>query len=97
MTGDADIVVEQTDGEVSALVFDEIFFDENENPYVWTVKNETIQKTYIEVGLEGDLYTEIKTQIEGRMVIPGASGVVLKEGSKAAFIKCASQFYKLKM
>src|SRR3989344_2028576 len=44
MTGDVSLLVENTPGEVSALVYDEIFFDDLNKPFVWVLDGATIKK-----------------------------------------------------
>ena len=70
MTGDAYIILQTTQTEVSALTADEIFFDIDQKPYVWVVRNKKLYKQYIETGLEGDVYTEVKTPISEQIVVP---------------------------
>lgn len=72
MLGDIEIIVAQTENEVDALFFDSIFTDEK-GSFVWVLaENEKdFEKKYIEIGLEGDLYTEVLTDISNStLVIP---------------------------
>lgn len=70
MTGDADIIIDSTQGEVQAVLFDSLYEDET-GDFLWILDNETPIKEYVEVGLEGDLYTEIKTDLSDKqLVIP---------------------------
>ena len=70
MTGDAYIVLQTTQTEVPALTADEIFYDVDEKPYVWIVKDNKLQQLPVELGLEGDVYTEVKTPITDTIVVP---------------------------
>lgn len=84
MTGDARIIVDQTNEEVSAVLYDELFFDNEDRPYIWTLNaDDVIFRKYVEIGLEGDLYTEIKSNVEERVVVPQDNSVDLEEGYKA--------------
>lgn len=72
MLGDIEIIVEQTESEVNALFFDSIFTDD-EGTFVWVLGDgaKEFKKEYIKVGLEGDLYTEVITDISDlTLVIP---------------------------
>lgn len=86
MLGDAYIVLDSTDSEVSALTSDEIFYDGEDKPYIWVVQNEKLVKRYIEIGLEGDVYTEMKTNIEQEIVVPASDDIKMEEGYKAQII-----------
>lgn len=85
MKGDADIAVAQTDSEVNTLVFDEIFEDKDKNEkYVWVLENGKLKKQIIDIGLEGDAYTEIRTNLEDKViVVPINKNDKLEEGIKA--------------
>ena len=87
MTGDVHIVVAQTDKPVDALFYDEIFTDENDNYYVWVNDNGFIKKFPVEIGLEGDVYYELKTKIDKPIVIGQNSDVTVKDGYKAKLSK----------
>lgn len=87
MTGDADIIVAKTAGEVAALNYDEVLEDDDGKSYVWIANNGTVKKQYIDIGLAGDLFTEIKSPIEGKIVMPVSQNAVLKEGSLVSVIK----------
>jgi len=83
MSGDAYIILSETDSEVQALAFDEILYDIEGNPYIWTLVDKHIKKVYLELGLEGDIYTEIKTDIENAIVKPANDKIEIEEGDKA--------------
>jgi len=81
MTGEINIITEKTEGAVPSLIFNEISYDEDSNPYVWVVESKKIKKLPIEIGLEGDLYTEVKTDLTGKsIVVPATESVEIQEG-----------------
>lgn len=82
LTGDVRIFVEKTKGEVSSFAFDEIFSDEK-GTFAWAIENQKLFKKYIEIGLEGDLASEVKTNLSGVKTVMPLSGAELKEGMKA--------------
>lgn len=84
MNGDATIVVESTDGEVSSLTFD-VIYENDEYFYIWTDENGTLTKEKIEIGLEGDVYTELKTNLEGKTVVIPTEENGLEEGTKVKY------------
>ena len=70
MEGDVDIIIEKDDTGQTALTFDAVF-DDNDGKYVWMMKEGRLVKQYVEVGLEGNLYTVITSQIDfDNVVIP---------------------------
>ena len=80
MTGEASIIVSQTETEVPVLQFDTIFTNVDEK-YIWTVENGVTKKRIIQTGLEGDLYTEIKEDLTGvQIVIPTNNDIEIEEG-----------------
>ncbi len=84
MRGDAKITVASTSSEVFALLYDEVIFDSEEKPFVWVVKNGYLEKLPVKIGLEGDLYTEIKTDISNETLVgPFNNTVQLEQGYKA--------------
>jgi HlyD family secretion protein len=87
MTGDSDIIVAKTPGEVPALNYDEVLEDADGKSYVWVDENGVAKKEYIDVGLAGDLFTEIKTPVSGKIIMPVSPKVVLNEGSKITVVK----------
>lgn len=80
MSGDAQMTIEKTGMDVTALPFDCIYTDEDGKTFVWIDKNGKVAKKYIEIGLDGDLYTEIKTPIEEQIIIPQDKNSEIKEG-----------------
>ena len=87
MTGDAHIIVEETLQQSPSLFYDEIFFDEEDNPYIWVVKDGLIVKQNIEIGLAGDIYTEVKSQVQDTIIVGINDDVEIKEGYKAKIVK----------
>lgn len=90
MKGDTDISVKQSETEVPSLLFDEIFDEaDKENydikkKYVWILDNNILKKEYIETGLEGDIYSEIKSDLTGKtIVVPINKTDKLEDGKKA--------------
>ncbi len=84
MTGDAEVIVDSTDSEVNALLYDEVFTDEEDKAYVWTLgQGNSVRKTYVETGLKGDLYTEIKSSVDSQIIVPMNSDADIEEGYNA--------------
>lgn len=84
MNGDASIIIESTDTEVPALTFDTVFKETDGRVYVWVKQGDKAEKEYIEIGLEGDVYTELKTDLSGKeIVIPIEED--LESGSKVKY------------
>lgn len=69
MVGDAFVVLNSVNDAFS-LSFDEINYDDQDKPFVWTLENNKIvKKEYIDTGLEGDIYTEIKTDLSAEIIV----------------------------
>ena len=84
MTGDAKIIVNSTGVEVTSVLYDEIFYNEDNGPYLWVVTDSgRLKKQSVEVGLEGDLYTELKSDVVNTIVAPLNDSLKLREGYKA--------------
>ena len=86
MSGEARIIVEKKEN-VQALTFDQVFTKDDGDNFVWIVEKENgadrLKKKSIEVGLEGDIYTEIKTDLNGyTVVVPVSEDTFFKEGLK---------------
>jgi hypothetical protein len=87
MTGDAFMITEKTDGQVPSLIFNEITYDESDNPFVWILEDRKVRKYPIETGLVGDLYVEVKTDLSDKTVlVPATEGIDIKEGFIAKVI-----------
>lgn len=79
MTGDVNIITDKA-ASTKYLPFDAVFAEENKK-YVWVVSNEEkLSKKYIEVGLEGDTFTEIKSDLPEFVVTPDSAAKTVKEG-----------------
>jgi len=87
MTGDTKVVIEQTNAEVASLFYDQILYDDEDNPYVYVLEGDLIKKQYIEIGLEGDIYTELKAVPNKPIVVGLNDKVEVKEGYKAKVIQ----------
>lgn len=87
MVGDAFMITDKTDGEVPSLIFNEISYDESDKPFVWILENNKVLKEYIEIGLEGDLYVEIKSDLSGKtVVVPAKDNLEIEDGYTAKVI-----------
>jgi membrane fusion protein (multidrug efflux system) len=86
MTGDVNIVVDKV-SNTKALPFDAVFTEEGSNKtFVWIVNSSNqLTKQYIEIGLEGDTLTQIKSEIPEFVVVPDSSSKTIKEGALASF------------
>ena len=84
MKGDASIIIAETSDEVNALTFDSIFFNNGDKPFVWVSENGRLAKKEIDTGLEGDVYTELKTDLSNiQIVLPTETDAVkAQEGIK---------------
>ncbi|MFZ5424989.1 MAG: efflux RND transporter periplasmic adaptor subunit [Patescibacteria group bacterium] len=70
MEGDADIVIEKNTVGGTALTFDAVF-GEDSTHYVWLNEEGKLVKQPVEIGLEGDLYTIILSDIDfDKVVVP---------------------------
>jgi len=86
MKGDASIIVEQTAEIVNAITFDNVFFNGGDGPFVWINDDGVLAKQEIEIGLEGDLYTEIKTDLSGLDLVSPVEIVDVKAGAEVKII-----------
>lgn len=85
MTGDVNIVVAKESAN-KVLPFDAIFSDTGDKKFVWVVnKDNKLEKKFIEVGLEGDTMTSIKTDLPEYVVIPDSTAKNVKEGNSVTF------------
>ncbi len=87
MTGDAFIILSRTDSEVSALTFDEIDYDIQEKPFVYVEENGKIVREYLELGLRGDIYIEIKNKNDKPVVQVSNAKYKLEEGLKVKIVR----------
>ena len=87
MTGDAYMITDKTEGEVPSLIFNEISYNENGDPFVWILDGKKVKKEPIELGLEGDLYSEVKTDLSGKTIlVPATDDTKIEEGYVARII-----------
>lgn len=84
MTGDGTITIEQSEDNTKALLFDKIFDDEN-GSYIWVERDNKAEKRYIEVGLRGDLYTEVLTDLSDETIIVPVQDGQIEDGSVIRF------------
>ncbi len=87
MTGDIKIHTESTQQEVDSLYYDEIYSDDEYDAYVWVLDKDVLSKQPIEIGLEGDIYTELKQQVDKQIVVPVSSDAEIRDGYKAKVVK----------
>lgn len=81
MTGDAYIITDKLDHQAQSLTFNEISYDTDDKPFVWVVEDGKVKRFYIELGLEGDLYTEVKTDLKGKIVVvPAKEDLEIEDG-----------------
>lgn len=80
MTGDAYMTTQSSISEVPTLIYSEVQTDEAGKTFVWVVENKKLLKQYIDVGIEGDIYTEIITKVDKQIVIPASEGEKIQEG-----------------
>jgi hypothetical protein len=87
MKGDAYVILAKTNGDVPSLTYDEIFYDNDNNPYVWVAVNNIMRKQSITTGLEGDIYTELKSPVTGTIIVPAKDADKLVDGYKVVILK----------
>lgn len=80
MTGDAYMTTQTSTTEVPSLVYSEVQTDDSGKPFLWVIDKGKITKFPIEIGIEGDIYTEIKTKVDKQIVIPATDTVKIQEG-----------------
>lgn len=79
MTGDVNVITNRVEN-VTYLPFDAVFSEE-EKRFVWIANSQNkLEKKYVEVGLEGDTFTEILSELPEFVVIPDSSAKTVKEG-----------------
>lgn len=82
MIGDANFITLDTESPVQALYFDQVQTDTN-GYYVWIDNNGKADKFYVELGVEGDLYTEILTSLQDKTIIsPKDTSIEIKVGDE---------------
>lgn len=86
MKGDAIVKIDRTSGEVTAVSFD--LLNEDDNGYfLWLDDNGRLKKKKIEIGLEGDFYTEIKTDLKDAIIVVPEQDSNPVEGLKVKYAK----------
>jgi RND family efflux transporter MFP subunit len=86
MRGDVRVITDSTSDNVNALEYDQVFISESGSHYIWVVnEKDELEKFYVEIGVEGDLYTEIRSSVDRKIVVPVETGRI-EEGSKAQII-----------
>lgn len=86
MKGDATVRIDETRTEVTAVSFD--LLNEDDNGYfLWIDDNGVLKKKKIEIGLEGDFYTEVKTDLEGLAIVVPEQDSDPLEGMKVKYAK----------
>ncbi len=86
MNGDAYIILASSEKEVPSLTFDDIYYDIEDKPFLYVSDNNKVKKEYIEIGLQGDIFTEIKTIPTNKIVKVSDTKNELKEGIKVRII-----------
>ncbi len=88
MLGDSYVELASSGSNVKALTLDEIFYDSQDNPYVWVVENTKLKKHMIETGLEGDVYIELKGEAANliQVVVPADDSQKMEDGYTARII-----------
>ena len=80
MTGNVDITLQEIYAKQS-VPFDIIVSDTTGN-YIWVAENGVLKKEYVEIGLEGDLDTEIISDLNGKILVRNGSKKDFSEGLK---------------
>ena len=87
LLGDAFMIMSKTDSEVPSITFNEVSYDEDDNPFVWVLDGKKVKMFPIEVGLEGDVYTEVRTDLSDKIiVVPAREGLEIEDGFRAKLI-----------
>ena len=86
MKGDAYIILETSGNEVPSLTVDEVSYDESDNPYVWVLDRQKIKKQEVEFGIDGDVFVEIKNEIDKPILVSTKDAQKMIEGYKAKII-----------
>lgn len=87
MSGDAHITTSSSEKAVPSLLYDQIFFDEDDAPYIWTLENGYITKYKVKLGLEGDVYYELTEKPDKEVIIGLNDTVTVKDGYKGKLVK----------
>lgn len=83
MKGDVEIVTQKKDN-AQAVTFD-VINEDDQGSFVWVVEDEQIKKEHIEVGLEGDLYTEVLTDLTNKNVVVPTTDEEIPTNAKVSY------------
>jgi len=86
MKGDAYIILETSTTEVPSITIDEVSYDESDNPYVWILDGIKIKQYPIEIGVDGDVFVQIKNDVPNEVLVPAKENDEMIEGYKAKII-----------
>lgn len=86
MKGDATVKIDETSKKVTAIAFD-LLNEDDTGYFLWIDDKGILKKKKIEIGLEGDFYTEVKTDISGLTLVIPAQDSQPVEGLKVRYAK----------
>ena len=87
LLGDAHTIIEKTKTEVPSITFNEVSYDIDDNPFVWVLNGKKVKRLSVEIGLEGDIYTEIITDLTDKtIVVPAKDSLEIEDGFSAKLI-----------
>jgi RND family efflux transporter MFP subunit len=86
MKGDATVKIDETSKKVTAIAFD-LLNEDDSGYFLWIDDKGILKKKKIEIGLEGDFYTEVKTDISGLTLVIPAQDSQPVEGLKVRYAK----------
>lgn len=86
MGGDASIILSDSVSKVPSLVFDEILYDIEDKPFLFVSENGIVKKLLIELGIQGDIYTQILTPVELPIIQSISDKLILEENLKVRII-----------
>lgn len=84
MTGDVEVIIEELANETQSVTFDTVF-SEGAMHYVWVVQDGKLVKKEVEVGLEGDIYTEVLTDLTGFEIVVPVEDTNVAEGATVRY------------
>lgn len=84
MKGDASIIISSSENEIEALIFD-VIYQKGSDIFVWVDENGTLVKVNIKIGLEGDVYTEVQTDLSGKSIVVPATEGEIEENAKVKY------------
>lgn len=69
MIGDVDIIVEKRDS-AKALPFEYVITGDDGKDFIWTInQDQRLEKMYVDISLEGDLFYDLETNINGNKIV----------------------------